>query len=232
MKRFLAASVVLIFVMTGCVGLAPSGPESLKSGDKIYKTGFYGTLFPENYQYTDESVQIDDLALRKIEHDRFTLYHADIGPYSNGTIYCAEEDFEEALAYYQNPDNYSYYCNMKNKGKLLEIPQADPEKFESLLAFAEQSDYDPFNSQHNAKIEKEEFPIPDGEQACFVFYKESADQLFVSSKGTEYYILKDHLYAVYQYDFGHGEYEKLIAVKVPDDLSDYFIALVKPYISQ
>lgn len=230
MKRFFAAVLVLIFVLTGCVMLAPGAPESLKSGNEIYKTGFYGTLFPKNYKYAGASVQIDDLVLSKIEHDRFTLYHADIGTYSEGTIYCAEEDFEEALAYYQNPENYSYYCNLKNKGKLLEIPQVDPDMFESLLAFAERSGYDPFNSRHNAQIEKEEFPMPDRKQVRFVFYKESADRLFVSFKGTEYYILEDHLYAVYQYDCGHGEYEKLIAVKVPDDLSDYFIELVKPYV--
>lgn len=230
MKRFFAAVLVLIFVLTGCVMLAPGAPESLKSGNEIYKTGFYGTLFPKNYKYTGASVQIDDLVLSKIEHDRFTLYHADIGSYSEGTIYCAQEDFEEALAYYQNPENYSYYCNLKNKGKLLEIPQVDPDMFESLLSFAERSGYDPFNSRHNAQIEKEEFPMPDGKQVRFVFYKESADRLFASSRGTEYYILEDHLYAVYQYDFGHGEYEKLIAVKVPDDLSDYFIELVKPYV--
>ena len=79
-------------------------------------------------------------------------------------------------------------------------------------------------------IEKVEFPMPDDtKDTRLVFYKQSKDNLFVSSKGTDYYIINGHLYAVYQYDFGHGEYEKLIAVKVPSEISNYFVEYMKSY---
>ena len=63
-----------------------------------------------------------------------------------------------------------------------------------------------------------------------VFYKQSNDGLFVSYARTDFYILNNHLYAVYRYDFGHGEYEKLIAVKAPDDISTYFVEYMKSYL--
>ena len=38
------------------------------------------------------------------------------------------------------------------------------------------------------------------------------------------------MYMAYQYDYGHGEYEKLIAVKVPDDLGKYFAEFIQEYL--
>lgn len=74
--------------------------------------------------------------------------------------------------------------------------------------------------------------MPDNKQTKrLVFYKESKDSLFISSKGHEYYIIDNALYFVYQYDYGHGEYEKLIAVSVPSAISDYFVKYMEPYLS-
>lgn len=163
------------------------------------------------------------------------MYHADIGSYTEGTIYCSKKDYEDALAFYNNPQNYSYYCilgvNSNTQSKMtVELSDIDTDKFNALLEFADKSNYDPFDKKHNDKIEKVELPMPDNtKDTRLVFYKESTDKLFNSSKGTDYYILDNHLYSVYQYVFGHGEYKKLIAVKVPDDISDYFVEYMKPY---
>lgn len=62
-----------------------------------------------------------------------------------------------------------------------------------------------------------------------VFYKESNDALF-PRKGNDYYIMNHSLYMVYQYDHGHGAYEKLLAVKVPENISTYFVSFMKPYL--
>ncbi len=236
MKKVLALSLVLLMTLTGCVGLSPDGPETLTLGENRYKTGFYGILFPNEYELSDKKLEIDDIVLNRINHESFELYHADIGSYTEGTIYCSEKDYESALSFYNDAENYSYYCILgvdsdTQSTKIIELTDVDTTKFNELLDFADQSNYDPFDKNHNAKIEKVELPLPDDtKDTRLVFYKQSKDDLFVSSTGTDYYIINNHLYAVYQYDFGHGEYEKLIAVKVPDEISTYFVEYMKSYL--
>ena len=75
-------------------GLVPERPETLQIDDKIYKTWFYGTLYPSEYSLTEDTLQANDLTLVRIAHDTFDLYHADVGPYVDGTIYCEESQFE------------------------------------------------------------------------------------------------------------------------------------------
>ena len=236
MKKIFLIMLILMLTLTGCVGLAPNGPETLKTNEQTLKTGFYGTLFPNDFDLTEVTLEIQNIKLNKISHDRFDLYHADIGSYTKGTIYCAEKDYENALAFYADSSNYSYYCilgvdSTTQSTKTVEFSDVDTDKFNALLEFADRSDYDPFDKKHNAKIEKVELPMPDNtKDTRLVFYKQSNDGLFVSSTGTDFYILNNHLYAVYQYDFGHGEYKKLIAVKVPDDISTYFVEYMKSYL--
>lgn len=236
MKKLFSVLAILSLILTGCVVLSPKGPETLKSGDRIFKTGFYGTLFPNDYELDGKTVTVNNIKLNKIKHDTFDLYHADIGSYSEGSIYCDEKDYTDALSFYSDPENYSYHCilgvnSYTQSTETIEIPDVDKEKFNALSEFSEASNYDPFNKEHNEKIEKVELPMPDDtKDTRMVFYKESSDHLFNSSKGTHYYIIDDHLYAVYQYDHGHGEYEKLIAVKVPDDISTYFVEYMKSYL--
>ena len=236
MKKFFSIVFVLVLTLTGCVGLAPDGPEMLVIGEKTYKTGFYGTLFPNDFEFDGDPFTINTIPVQKIIHPVFDLYHADIGSYDEGTIYCAEKDYDKAYAFYNNLKNYSYYCILgvnsdTQTAKTVEIPDVDIGMSDALLEFAEKSNYDPFDQDHNAEIEKVELPMPDDtKDTRLVFYKESIDSLFVSSMGTDYYIIDNHLYAVYQYDFGYGEYEKLIAVKTPDDISTYFVDCMKSYL--
>lgn len=236
MKIIITTVLVLALTLTGCVGLSPNAPETLKSNEKTLKTGFYGTLFPNNFELDGETFEINNIALNKIVHDSFEIYHANVGSYMEGTIYCAEKDYENALDFYNDPKNYSYYCILgvdsdTQNTETIEIPEIDTDKFNALLDFADKSNYDPFDKKHNAKIEKVELPMPDDtKDTRLIFYKESKDRLLISSMGTEYYIINNHLYKVYQYDLGHGEYEKLIAVKVPDDISAYFVEYMKSYI--
>lgn len=235
MKKFFLIILILMLTLAGCIGLAPNGPEILKANEQTLKTGFYGTLIPNDFVLTEVTLEIQNIKLSKISHDHFDLYHADIGSNIAGTIYCTEKDYENALAFYADPNNFSYYCTLgvdsyTQSTKTVEIADVDRGKFDALLAFAEQSDYNPFDKAHNAKIEKVDLPMPDDtKDTRLVFYKQSNDDLFVSYARTEFYILNNHLYAVYQYDCGHGEYEKLIAVKAPDDISTYFVEFMKPY---
>ena len=236
MKKFFSIVLILALTLTGCVGMSPDGPEKLTLGENSYKTGFYGTMFPNEYELSDEKLEVDSIVLNRINHESFELYHADIGPYTEGTIYCAEKDYEKALAFYNDPKNYSYYCILgvdsdTQNTRTIELTDVDTTKFNALIDFSDKSNYDPFDKKHNAKIDKVELPMPDNNKDTrIVFYKESSDYLFKSSSGTDYYIIDGHLYAVYQYDFGHGEYEKLIAVKVPNEISNYFVKYMQTYV--
>ena len=239
MKRIFILLLVTLFVFSGCMGLAPEGPETIEIDGKTYKTGFYGTLYPNEYPFTEQVLHGDDIMLTRIAHDTFALYHADIGPYVDGTIYCEEEYYGRLQAYYSDPANFTYFCRLGvdmmtgETSQTIEIPDVDPSIFEELQRFAERSNYYPFDNKHKSQDEKEELPMPDDTvQTRLVFYKQSKDSLFISSKGYAYYIIDDHLYLVYQYDYGHGEYEKLIAVKVPDDISTYFVEFMKPYMEK
>lgn len=236
MKKILSTVLILALTLTGCAGLAPDGPDVLKSGEQTLKTGFYGTLFPNNFELTGETIETNNIKLSKISHESFELYHADIGSDTEGMIYCSEQNYESALSFYNDPENYSYHCILgvdsdTQSTKTIELTDVDTTQLNGLLDFADKSNYDPFDKDHNAKIDKVELPMPDdNKDTRIVFYKESSDHLFKSSTGTDYYIIDGHLYAVYQYDFGHGEYEKLIAVKVPNEISNYFVEYMKSYL--
>lgn len=236
MKKYIAMLLTLALLLAGCARMTPTGPQTLQGDGETYKTGFYGSLFPNTFELVGGSFEIQNTKLNRIAYDRFALFHADIGSYSEGTIYCLEKDYEDACAFYADPDNFAYYCILgvdsdTQSAKTVELSDVDTDQFSALLEFAEKSNYDPFDKKHNAQIEKVELPMPDDtKQTRLVFYKESNDHLFVSSKGTEFFILNGHLYAVYQYDGGKGEEEKLIAVKAPDDISTYFVEFMKAYL--
>ena len=225
---------IILSGLSGCgfVGLAPDGPESVQIDNKTYKTGFYGTLGPYKFSLTEQMEQGDDLTLVRIDHDIFNLYYADVGPYVQGTIYCEESQYEQVSAYYSNPANYTYFCvlgaNTTDEAKTTALSDVDTALFDDLLSFAEKSRYDPFDNRHNSEVETVELPMPDDTaDTRMIFYKESKDSLFCSTRGDEYYNIDNALYMVYQYDFGYGEYEKLIAVKVPEYIGNYFISLMK-----
>lgn len=237
-RKFFVVLLSILLLLSGC-GLAPEGPESVQIDDKTYKTGFYGTLYPYEYSLTEHTLQSDDLTLVRISHDTFELYHADVGSYVEGTIYCEENQYEQALAYYANPENYTFFCtlgvNMTDgtRAQTVELSNVDTVMFDELLSFADRSYYAPFDSKHNSGVETVELPMPDNTvDTRLMFFKESNDALFCSNKGNDYYIIDNSLYMVYQYDYGHGEYEKLIAVKVPEDISTYFVSFMEPFLKQ
>ena len=99
-KILLTFSIVILCIsLAGCVGMSPDGPKKLTLGEKSYKTGFYGTMFPNKYELSDEKLEVDGIVLNRINHEFFELYHADIGSYTEGTIYCSEKDYENALSF-------------------------------------------------------------------------------------------------------------------------------------
>ncbi len=235
MKKFSAIILILALMLTGCNNFFI--PETIEIDNKLYKTGFYGSLWPNKYEFEGETQRIDDINLTKIVHNKFDLYHANIGFNSGATIYCAKEDYDKALTFYSNPENYNYCCDFTegmsiDKIRTVQLPDVDINKFEDLLNFAEKSSYEPFDKKHNEEVETVKLPMPDDtNDTCLTFYKESVDSLFISPTPS-FYIINNTLYLLYQYDLGHGEYERLVAVKAPDNLSNYFVSYMAEYMDE
>lgn len=183
-KAFIVFLSVLL--LSGC-SLTHEGSEILQIDDKTYKAGFHGTLHPHEYFLTEAPLQRDGLTLVRIAHDIFELYHADVGSYTEDTIYCEENQYQQAFAYYSDPANYTFFCILGVNlidgtcAHTVEFSNVDTAMLDDLLSFADKSYYDPFDSQHNSKVEIVELPMPDDKMnTCMVFYKESNDSLFCS----------------------------------------------------
>lgn len=235
MKKLFIALLLIMLTASGC-RMAPAGPETFSANNKTYKTGFYGNLYPNEFSLTEHTTQSRKTTLVRIEHETFELYYADIGPYVSGTIYCEESQYAYAAAYYNDPTNYAFFCELgwnKTDGtrtKTVKLSNVDITMFEALLRFSNESYYDPFDKQHNSKIEIVELPLPDEtRQTRMVFYKESKDALFCSPH-TDYYIYDNELYMAYQYHYGDEESQKLLAVKAPEDISTYFTSFMESYL--
>ena len=58
MKKIFLIILILMLTLAGCVGLAPNGPEILKTNEQTLKTGFYGTLFPNEFELAGDVLEI------------------------------------------------------------------------------------------------------------------------------------------------------------------------------
>ena len=230
----LALSLLLDIALplAGCTGLY-GAPDSISNGEKSYLTGFYGEMIPQEFSRTAQTITVNGEDYRRVKHKRFELYHGYVGLYSNGTIYCAEDQFEEASLYYADPENFTYHLVVGNPVTVsATLKDVDYQRFEELLDFVSKNAYDPFDPLHNSLVEKVTLPMPedygDGE---IHFFKTSKDDLF-TTEGNTFHIVEDEMYLLFYYDGGADSdgIEKMIAVKLPEELSEYFVPLVQEHL--
>jgi hypothetical protein len=206
-------------------------PKTVTIENVAYRSGFYGDLYPKNFIYTDDYYKVGINKFRRVNCDRFDLIEFANDGSVYDILYCAESQWKQAYTYYENRDNFVYYCmigepNIYIEPVIITIPNMDHEKFDALMVFANQNIYNPFGSNKNKKIRR--LPLPDREESPrLVFYRESNDGFFNSYRGNMFHVINDKLLLVFYYDYGHGEYMELVAVDVPDDLGQYFIKCFK-----
>lgn len=233
-KKVMILIVFCVVLLTGCIGGLEREPsETVEIGQKQYRTGFYGDLFPNNLEFTDEEYEVGHETFRGMMLQQFECVHAFIGPKSNGTIYCLDSQWGAAKEYYENDDNFTYYCSIgieriDQKPVIQTISDMDAEKFEELLKFAQANGYDPF--EVGKKVNKVVMDRPDEDiSPTLLFYKESNDGCFVSFRGDAYHIIDGKMYLVYYYD---GKDDSMHAIQVPQELADYFISLTQAHPSE
>lgn len=229
------AAVILSFSLTACYLWVP---ETVTIDGTAYRSGFYGNLFPVNMTYGSDIYTVNGTEFRRVICDHYNWMHTSNGTAAGGTIYCDDSQWAQAKAYYEDAGSFMFYCKVgvenvyeDRQPVIVDLSEEiDPLKFDTLMEFAASNSYDPFDTKKNESVETIRLPIPDsGEAPRLVFYKESKDGYFTSDKSYQFYIAGGNLLLVFYYDYGHGEYEELAAVEVPDELGQYFIELLAQY---
>ena len=239
---------IALVTLSGCDGInrmigSSVVPESVTIEGITYRNGFYGEeLCPLFDQVGDvgaetlqEGVFHDDgyRKFRRVDFEGHDWVHSNIGKYTGGVVYCAESEWEQTKSYYKNPENFDYYYDMgyymSQNGEVL-IPKVDFQKFEELLAFGRENNYEPFDSSSNKKVMEKTCRIPESEfQEGFCFYKVSKDGYFTTSRGPRYFVYDDKLFLVFYHDGENqdGEFEEVVSVEVPNELSQYFVEVLE-----
>jgi hypothetical protein len=231
MKKAVLVAICVLFIsaLTAC-GFNLFVPKTVTIENVTYRNGFYGDLWPENLTYVGDSYEVGANEFRRVDCEQFDWVHSAIGDTSNGVLYCAEDQWEQARAYYADSDTFVYYCKIgaqyvDRDPTITVVSDMDPQQFDALMAFADTNSYNPFGSNEDVKTRR--LPIPSRDESpAFVFYRESNDGFFTSFKGNTFHVIDGRLFLVFYYDYGFGEYEELVAVDVPDEVGQYFIKLL------
>ena len=206
-------------------------PSEIIIDGKTYRNGFYDGLYPINFTYSNDRIKVGSNYFRRVNYEKFDLVKISNDGSVIDILYCAEDQWEQAYNYYSNKNNLIYYCkigmeNIYRNSVIKIIHDMDHELFDKLMDFVTINEYDPFNS--NKKLITHRLPFPDDDEFPeLVFYKESNDGHFTSSKANKFYIINNKLLLVYFYDYGFGKYQEIVVVDVPDDIGQYFVKLLE-----
>lgn len=212
-------------------------PKTVAIDNVKYKNEFYGDLIPNSLSHDSKAYVVNGNEFYHVNCDKWNLMLSYIGEYEDGTAYCDESQWDEAKVYYESGDNFDYYAVIGkgfawSKASATEISDVDHSKFDELMDFAKENDYNPFSSISNDNVKTVSLPLPDEKESPQItLFKESKDELFTSYQGYVFYIIDEKLYKLLQIDYHYGQYEELIAVEVPDDLSNYFTEFLYQYIN-
>lgn len=233
--------VILLLQLFGCASSwsfiteDDYSKKTVKIDGKLYRAGFYSNdLWPKIKEHPVDGIKVGRVTYYPVELSGFECLHA---PHTNGTtnglVYCLDSQWEEAKAYYEDQENFSYYCDITTdwisgteNSDIHRIDDMDPEKFEDLKNWAEKRN-DPFDALDRTLGEIEEAdPIYRPSLPEFYgifFYKESNDGNFVTFKGDEYTIVDGKLYYIRNYN---AKEKMLHVIEMPEETADYFIDLV------
>lgn len=198
-----------------------------------YKLAFVDELYPM-YEELVSNKEIWALGKKCYEYikPQFGCYIAyDLKAEPN--IYFKSEQFDEALEFYSNGDNYNFFCLRGNifdeeRQQIFELHDIDLKMFDELISFASEKEYNPLTSFDN-KDGIISFPINQNSKVVneIHFYKESKDGAFTTSKGYTFLVRGDKMYLLYYYDYANDSKPVAKVRTLPTELSDYFYNLLK-----
>ena len=229
-------AIVLAFCLTSCgfSNFIKQLPDTITIHGREYKRAFIDELYPvDDVVDFDEGVEVGNVLYYKYSRATFDCY---ISYDSKGraNIYFASEQFDEALSFYNDAENFTFVCVVGNihdesKQQVFKLQNMDPSMFNKLHEFSVKNGYSPFSS---TKDESEIKRVPIGDINSWKseeihFYKESKNGEFCTSRGYTYRLHDGKLFLLYYYDWADKEAPVMLLEEVPSEINDYFCSFLK-----
>lgn len=205
--------------------LNPSVLQQVQINGVTYKTGFYeghhialDVLSVEPCGNTDAGYEY-----AQVEGTPFDLIWAlEYGYYGTGALYCREDQFDAAVTYYADGNNYNYKLFEGNPADMdadpeYPMPDFDVEKYLALKEFE--------NSLLQSEMPYYTIPFQNGDRYDGEYYFQviSKDGYIVENYRGRYRVADGKLVIVRTMGARYGTVE---VIDVPKELSDYFVQFI------
>ena len=250
MRKFIA----VVLVLSMLCGAAQAGFREMPGGilsfffgknensiiydGATYRAGFCGNASLRSDEFLGEALFEDENcdSWHFLKSDHFSILFRREGTLNGrpaGTFFCSEDDWESALAYYNDIANWKYYISIGQgiyfgtdyQPEYRAVPAVHAEKFIEITDFSEMNAYDPFSFETRDGLMRIQLTNP-AEIPAIHFCRISRDGSMEISSRTFHYI-DGRLLLAYRYDYGQGEDVELIYIETPSDLNDYFVKLLE-----
>lgn len=229
MKRCLFFILSLILLLTTACTTEHELPATVMIEGKEYQKAFTDELYPMDDALSNSGgIHKAGATYCKYPAAQFDCYVV-YGYQAAPTVYFVSDQFENAVSYYKDAGNYHFFCVLgnihdENEQQVLEINTIDSAKFQQLLSFSKDNDYDPFAVSHREEgLIQVPIPDPDDWMAHEIhLFKQSKDGAFSTLKGYTFVLHENDLYLLYQYDFTDEEAPVMLLQAIPTDISRYF----------
>lgn len=235
-KRISLALILgIVLCLGGCMRsnqLALGVPETVEIEGDTYRADFYGDdLWIKTMEFTGAEYEVGSRRFRGVDCNGFSCVQADIGPKTNGVLYCLDSQWEDAAAYYGDPENFTYYCEIEATSSepehLEELEAVDLEQWDALFRQGQAGSYDPFDFLKNQANERKavDFDTLEVNPLPYIrFYRASKDGVFRSFRGNRFFVREGALYlARYHNQSEH----RLSAVQIPEETGAYFLEIIE-----
>ena len=224
----------------GILTILPDSGEndSIVYEGTAYRAGFCGNATLCSAEFLGEALFEDENcdSWHFLKNDHFSIlfrWEGTLNGRPAGTFFCSEDDWESALAYYNDIANWKYYISFGHgiyfgpdyQPEYRAVPAVHAEKFIRITDFSDEKAYDPFSLVPRSDLLHIPLPNPD-EIPAVHFCRISKDGSMEISSRTFHYT-DGRLLLLYRYDYGQGEDVELICTETPADLNDYFVKLLE-----
>ena len=224
----------------GILAFLPDSDESdsIVYEGTVYRAGFCQNAALRSAEFLGEALFEDENcnSWHFLKNDRFSIifrWEGTLNALPVGTFFCAEDDWESALAYYNDILNWSYHISFGRgiyfgedyNPEYRAVPAIHAEKFIQITDFSDEKAYDPFGLIPRSDLIRIPLSNPD-EIPAIHFCRISSDGAMEISSRTFHYI-DNRLLLLYRYDYGQGEDVELICTETPPELNDYFVKLLE-----
>ncbi len=199
---------------------------AIKVNGVVYRNKFQGDLILQNLKYSEEAVLQNTIGkFHRIEGTKYDLLYNANSEVSGApeSVYCRDGQWQELKKLYADSNNFTYQCIIKaddNSAETIDVDKIDIVKLNELLSFCNENKYEP-NSFAETSHRTAVSTLSLGDKT-YHFKISSNDGLF-SADAKSFSIVDNTL--VYRYYEVMSENKTLI-VKVPKDLSDYFVSVI------